>query len=328
VTRTFTRRNFMQLSAGAAAIPVVCGSARAQGYPTRTITLVVFTPAGAIPDIIGRLIGEGLSQRLGQPVIIENRPGAGGLLAMQSVARAPADGYTLLMLASVHTVAVSLYPDNPVTISRDVAPIASLNRDAFVLLVNPSSPTKTLAEFIAYAKANPGKVNLASNGTGNIPHLAGELFRMTAGIDTQHVPYRGTPAAFAALMGGEVHALFDTAGASLPLVQSGKLRALGVTSAQRRASMPDVPPISETLPGYEVIGWLGVGAPRDTPADIVQRLNREINAVLADATIKTRMTEFGSDQFVSSSPGEFAKFLVDDADKWGKVVKASGLKVK
>ena len=327
-SKGLARRKFIQLSAGAAALPFVSGKAWAQVYPARTITLVVFTPAGAIPDIIGRLIGEGLSQRLGKPVIIENRPGAGGLLAMQAVARAPADGYTLLLLASGHTVAVSLYPDNPVTISRDVAPIASLNRDAFVLLVNPSSPIKSLAEFIAYAKANPGKVNLASNGTGNIPHLAGELFRMTAGIDTLHVPYRGTPAAFAALMGGEVHALFDTAGASLPLVQSGTLRALAVTSAQRRSSMPDVPTIGETLPGYDVIGWLGIGAPRDTSTEIVQRLNREINAVLADPTIKTRMTEFGSDQFVSESPGEFAKFLVEDADKWGKVVKASGLKMK
>jgi tripartite-type tricarboxylate transporter receptor subunit TctC len=323
-----TRRKLVQLSAGAAALPFVSSKAWAQAYPSRTITLVVFTPAGAIPDIIGRLIGEGLSQRLGQPVIIENRPGAGGLLAMQAVARAPADGYTLLLLASPHTIAVSLYPDNPVTISRDVAPVASLNRDAFVLLVNPSFPAKTIAEFIAYAKANPGKVNLASNGTGNLTHLTGELFRMTAGIETQHVPYRGTPAAFTALMGGEVQALFDTSGASLPLIQSGRLRALGVTTAQRRPALPDVPPIGETLPGFDVIGWLGVSAPRDTPAEIVQRLNREINAVLADPMIKTRMTDLGSDQFVSSSPAEFAKFLTEDANKWGNVVKASGLKMK
>ena len=218
--KTLPRRKFIQLSA-AAAMPLVSSSTWAQGYPARTITLVVFTPAGAIPDIIGRLIGDGLAQRLGQPVIIENRPGAGGLLAMQAVARAPADGYTLLLLASPHTIAVSLYPDNPVTIARDVAPVASLNRDAFVLLVNPSFPAKTVAEFIAYAKANPGKVNLASNGTGNLTHLTGELFRMTASIETQHVPYRGTPAAFTGLMGGEVQAVFDTSGASLPLISVG-----------------------------------------------------------------------------------------------------------
>jgi tripartite-type tricarboxylate transporter receptor subunit TctC len=264
---------------------------------------------------------------LGQPVIVENRPGAGGTLAMQAVARAPADGHTLLLASSAHTVAVSLYPNVPVSITRDIAPVATLNRDAFVLLVNPSFSARSLADFIAYAKANPGKVNLASNGAGNLTHLAGELFRTTAGLDMLHVPYRGSPAAFAGLMAGEVHALFDTVGASLPLVQSGKLRALGVTTAERRSSLPDVPPIAESLPGYEVVGWLGIGAPQGTPAEIVQRLNREINAVLGEPTIKTRIADLGSDLFVSA-PGDFRKFVAEDADKWSKVVKGAGLKIE
>ena len=327
ISKTLARRKFIQLSVAAAAIPFVWGKALAQGYPTRAITLVVFTPAGAIPDIIARLIGDALSQRLGQPVIIENRPGAGGNIAMQAVVRAPADGHTLLLAAAVHTVAASLYASVPVTITRDIAPVAGLNRDAFVLLVNPSFPANSVAEFIAYAKANPGKINLASNGTGNLPHLAGELFRMAAGINTQHVPYRGTPAALAALMAGDVHALFDTVGASLELVRSGKLRALGVTSVERRPALPDVPAIGETVQGYRVDGWIGIGAPRGTPAEIVQRLNRDINAVLGDPTIKARMADLGSDPFVSS-PDDFGRFIIEDADKWAKVVKASGLKVE
>ncbi|MBX9823918.1 MAG: tripartite tricarboxylate transporter substrate binding protein [Xanthobacteraceae bacterium] len=329
-SQALARRRFIQWSAGALAIPVVSPKTWAQGgqaYPTRPINLVVFTPAGNLPDIMGRLIADVLSQRMGQPVIVENRPGAGGNLALQAVARAPADGHTLLLASSVHTVGVSLYPSVPANVTRDIAPVATLNRDAFILLVGLSSPAKSVAEFVAHATANPGKINLASNGTGTIPHLAGELFRMTAGIDTQHIPYRGSPAALAALMAGDVHALFDSAGASLPLVRSGKLRALGVTSAERLRSLPDVPAIAESLPGYEVIGWLGIGAPRGIPAEVVQRLNGEINAALGDPAIKARMNDLESNQFVSS-PGEFGKFLAEDAEKWRKVVEASGLKVE
>jgi tripartite-type tricarboxylate transporter receptor subunit TctC len=289
--------------------------------------LVVFVPAGAIPDIIGRLIGDALSRRLGQPIVIENRPGAGGNLALQAVARAPADGHTLLMLASPHAVNVTLYPNSPVSLPRDIVPVASLNRDTFVLLVNPSLPAQSVAEFIAYAKANPGKLNLSSNGTGNLTHLAGELLKSATGIETQHVPYRGSPAAFAALTAGDTHALIDTVGASLPLVQGGKLRALGVSSAGRVPALPNVQAIAETVPGYLVTGWLGIGAPKDTPADIVQRLNREINAVLNEPAIKSRMADLGSDPFVSA-PDAFARFTVEDADKWGKVVKAAGLKIE
>jgi tripartite-type tricarboxylate transporter receptor subunit TctC len=321
------RRKFIQLGASAAILPALSGQGWAQAYPSRPITLVVFLPAGAIPDIIARLIGESLSKRLGQPIIVENRPGAGGNLALQAVARAPADGQTLLLLASPHAVNVSLYPNNPVSLTRDIVPVASLNRDTFALLVNPSMPAKTVAEFIAYAKANPGKINLSSNGTGNLPHLAGELFKTATGIETQHVPYRGSPAALAALTAGEVHALFDTVGVSLTLIQSGKLRALGVSSTERIRALPDVPTIAETVPGYIVSGWLGIGVPQGTPGDIVQRLNREINAVLNEPAIKSRLTELASDPFVTT-PAEFAKFTAADAEKWAKVVKASGLKIE
>lgn len=321
------RRKFIQLSAGAAALPALSSHLWAQGYPSRPITLVVFLPAGAIPDIIARLIGDALSKRLGQPIIVENRPGAGGNLALQAVARAPADGQTLLLLASPHAVNVSLYPNNPVSLTRDIVPVASLNRDTFVLLVNPSMPAKTVAEFITYAKANPGKINLSSNGTGNLPHLAGELFKTATGIETQHVPYRGSPAALAALTAGDVHALFDTVGVSLTLIQSSKLRALGVSSTERIRALPDVPTIAETVPGYTVSGWLGIGVPQGTPGEIVQRLNREINAVLNEPAIKSRLTDLASDPFVTT-PAEFAKFTAADAEKWAKVVKASGLKIE
>ena len=325
----FDRRKFIQLSAGlgAAALPAVASKAWAQSYPSRPISLVVFLPAGAIPDLIGRLIGDALSQRLGQPVIIENRPGAGGNIALQTVARAPADGHTLLLLASPHAINVSLYPNNPVSLSKDITPVASLNRDTFVLLANPSLPVKNVAEFIAYAKANPGKINLSSNGTGNLTHLAGELFKTAAGIDTLHVPYRGSPAALAALTAGDVQALFDTVGTSFPLIQAGKIRALGVSSTQRVRMLPDVQTIAETVPGYTVTGWLGIGAPKATPAEIVQRLNREIGTVLNDPAVKAKMLELNSDPFVSTSEA-FAKFTADDAEKWGKVVKAAGVKVE
>jgi len=321
------RRKFIQLGASAAALPVLSGHAWAQAYPSRPISLVVFLPAGAIPDLIARLIGDALSQRLGQPIIIENRPGAGGNIALQTVARAQPDGHTLLLLASPHAINVTLYPNNPVSLAKDIIPVASLNRDTFALLVNPSVPAKTVAEFIAYAKANPGKINLSSNGTGNLTHLAGELFKTAAGIDTLHVPYRGSPAALAALTAGDVQALFDTIGTSFPLVQAGKIRALGVSSTERVRMLPDVQTIAETVPGYTVTGWLGIGAPKGTPAEIVQRLNREISAVLNEPGIKSKMAELNSDPFVST-PAEFAKFTAEDADKWGKVVKASGVKVE
>ena len=241
----FRRRQFLHLAAGAAALPAVSRVARAQAYPSRPVTLVVFVPAGGTPDIIARLVGQALSQRLGQSVVIDNRPGAGGNLALQAVARAPADGYTLLQVATPHAVNVTLYEKSTATVARDIIPVGSINNDSFVLLVNPSFPVKTVSELIAYAKANPGKINLSSSGTGNLTHLCGELFRMTTGIEVVHVPYRGTPAAHAALMAGNVHAMFDAVGSAVPHVQSGGLRALGVTATARLRVLPDVPLIGD-----------------------------------------------------------------------------------
>jgi tripartite-type tricarboxylate transporter receptor subunit TctC len=323
---TLDRRRLIQLGLSAAALPAVAGAAWGQTWPSRTISIVVFLPAGAIPDIIARLVGNALSQRLGQPIIIENRPGGGGNIALQSVARAPADGHTLLLLASPHAINVSLYPGAPMSLAKDIVPVASLNHDTFVLLANPSLPVKNVPEFVAYAKANPGKINLSSNGTGNLTHLAGELFKTATGIDTVHVPFRGSPAALNALTAGDVQALFDTVGTSFPLIQAGKIRALGVSSLERVRMLPDVQTIAETVPGYTVTGWLGIGAPKDTPADIVHKLNREIAAVLADPAVKSRMLELNSDPFVST-PEEFAKFTADDAEKWGRVVKAANIKL-
>ncbi len=319
------RRTFLRLAAGAVALPAVARIARAQTYPTRPVTLVVFVPPGGAPDIIARLVGQAMSRQLGQSVIIDNRPGAGGNLALQAVARAPADGYTLLQVASPHAVNVTLYEKNPVTVTRDIVPIASTNNDSFVLEVNPSFPAKTVAEFIAYAKANPGKINLASSGTGNLTHLCIELFRMMTGIDIVHVPFRGTPAAQSGIMAGDVHGMFDAVGGSLPLIQAGSLRALGVTATARMRVLPDTPLIGDTVPGYTVTGFLGFGAPKGTPPEIITQLNHEINAALADPAVKTRMAELGSD-ILTGSPADFGKLITEETDKWAKVVKFAGLK--
>ena len=319
------RRKFLHLAAGAAALPALSHVAEAQAYPLRPVSLIVFVPAGGTPDIIARLVGQAMSQRLGQSVVIDNRPGAGGNLALQAVARAPADGYTLLQVATPHAVNVTLYEKSTLTVTRDIVPVASINNDSFVLLVNPSFQAKTVPEFIAYAKSNPGKINLASSGTGNLTHLCGELFRMTTGIELVHVPYRGTPAAHSALMAGDVHAMFDAVGSAVPHIQSGALRALGVSATAHLRVLPDVPLIGDAVPGYAVTGWLGIGAPKGTPAEIVERLNREVNASLADPTVKTRMAELGSEIF-TGSPADFAKLVAEETEKWGKVVKFAGLK--
>jgi tripartite-type tricarboxylate transporter receptor subunit TctC len=322
---TLPRRAFLQLAAGAAALPAIAPDASAQAWPSRPITLIVFVPAGGTPDIIARLLGQALSQRLGQSMVIDNRPGGGGNLALQAVARAAPDGYTLLQVATPHAINVTLYEKSPSTVTRDIILVASTNSDAFVLLVNPAFTAKSVPEFIAYAKANPGKINVSSSGTGNLSHLAGELFRMSTGIEVVHVPYRGTPAAHAALIAGEVHAMFDAIGSAVPQIQSGALRALGVTAATRMRVLPDVPAIAEVVPGFSVMGWLGYGVPKGTPADIVERLNAAVNAVLADPAIKTRMAELGSD-VISGSTADFGKLVADDTEKWAKVVKFAGLK--
>jgi tripartite-type tricarboxylate transporter receptor subunit TctC len=324
---SLARRKFIQLGLGAAAVPAISRKGWTQNYPSRPITLVVFLPAGAVPDLVGRIIGDALSQRLGQPIIVDNRPGAGGNIALQAVARAPADGQTLLLLASPHAVNMSIYPNNPVNLTKDIVPVASLNHDTFALLVNPSVPVNTVAEFIAYAKANPGKINLASNGTGNLTHLAGEMFKTATGIDALHVPYRGSPAALAALTAGDVQAGFDTIGTSFPMIQAGRVRALGVSSLARVSMLPNIQTIAETVPGYTVTGWLGIGAPKGTPAEIVERLNREISAVLGESAIRAKMAELNSEPF-ASTPAEFAKYIAEDVDKWGKVVKTAGIKIE
>ena len=321
------RRQFVHLAVGAAALPAVSRMSWAQAYPSRPVILIVFVPAGGTPDIIARLVGQSLSQRLGQSVIIDNRPGAGGNLALQAVARAPADGYTLLMIATPHAINVTLYEKSTIAITRDIVPVASINNDSFVLLVNPSFPAKTVPEFIAYAKTNPGKINLASNGTGNLTHLSGELFRMMTGIEVVHVPYRGTPAAHSALMARDMDAMFDAVGSSLPHIQSGTLRALGVTATARLRVLPDVPLIGDVVSGYAVTGWLGIGVPKDTPAEIVDKLNKEINAALGDPAVKVRMAELGSEIF-TGSPADFGKLVAEETEKWAKVVKFAGLKAE
>ena len=323
----FPRRKFLHLAAGAATLPAVSVIAGAQTYPSRPISLIVFVPAGGTPDIIARLIGQSMSQRLGQSVVIDNRPGAGGNLALQAVARAPADGYMLLLVATPHAVNVTLYEKSPVTITRDIVPVARINQDSFVLLVNPSFPAKTVREFIDYAKANPGKINLASAGTGNLTHLCGELFRMMTEIDVVHVPYRGTPAAHSALLAGDVQAFFDAVGSSMAHIQAGSLRALGVTATARLKVLPDIPLIGDVVPGYAVTGWLGVGAPTGTSPEIIERLNREVNAALADPAVRARLAELGSEP-LPGSPGEFAKLVADETEKWSKVVKFAGLKAE
>ncbi len=320
------RRRFLQL-AGSAALAAAPQSARAQSYPSRPITIMVFVGAGGAPDIIARLIGQGLSQRIGQPVVIENRPGGGGNLSLQAVARAPADGHTLLLIATPHAINVTLYEKLNVNVIRDIAPVASINNDSFVMLVNPSSPIKSVAEFIVHAKSNPGKVNLTSSGNGNLTHLSGELFRMASGIDLVHVPYRNTPAALTALMAGDVHVIFDALPSAMPHVKAGSLRPLGVTAPARVKALPDVPSISDTVPGYAVTGWLGIGAPHGTPAEIIAKLNKDINAVVSDPEIAARLASFGSDPF-TSTPASFGKLIAAETEKWEKVVRFAGLKIE
>ena len=319
------RRQILHLAAGAAALPAASRVAWAQAYPSRPVTLIVFVPAGGTPDIIARLVGQALSQRLGQSLVIDNRPGGGGNLALQAVARAPADGYTLLMVATPHAVNVTLYEKSTTTVMRDIVPVAGLNNDSFVLLANPAFAAKTVPELIAYAKANPGRINLGSSGTGNLSHLSGELFRMMTGIEVVHVPYRGTPAAHSALLAGDVHVIFDAVASSLPQIQSGALRALGVTASERQRVLPDIPPIGDSVPGFAVTGWLGIGAPKGTPAEIVERLNQEVNLALADPAVKARMADLGSEPLFGSV-SDFAKLIANETEKWARVVKFAGLK--
>jgi len=321
----YPRRRILSLAASAATLPAVSRLSWAQTYPTRLVRIVVGFPPGGGADITARLIGQWLSERLGQPFIIENRPGAASNIATETVARSPADGYTLLLVGTFNTSNAALYDNPNFNFIRDIAPVASIDRLPIVMEVNPSVPAKTVPEFVAYAKANPGKVNMASAGTGGIGHLAGELFKMAAGVNLVHVPYRGTTPALTDLLAGQVQVMFDVTPSSLPHIKAGKLRPLAATSATRLELMPDIPTVGEFLPGYEVSFWYGIGAPRNTPAEIVDRLNKEINAALADPKTKARLADFGGTPFIGS-PADFGKLIADETEKWGKVVRAANIK--
>jgi tripartite-type tricarboxylate transporter receptor subunit TctC len=319
------RRKFLHLTAGAATLPAVSRIAWAQTYPTRPVRIIVgFAPGGAA-DIMARLIGQWLSERLGQPIIVDNRPGAGGTIGTEIGVRAPPDGYTLLMALSLNAINASLYDNLSFNFIRDTAPVASIASIPFVMEVHPSFPAKTVPEFIAYAKANPGKISMASAGIGTPGHVAGELFKMMAGVEMVHVPYRVVPAALTDLLSGQVQVMFDATPSSLPHIRAGKLRPLAVTTAKRQEILPDVPAVDEFLPGYEARGWYGVVVPKARPREIVEKLNKEINAALADPNMKKRLTDLGGAVF-AGSPADFGKFIADETEKWGKVIKSAGIK--
>jgi len=319
------RRQFLHLAASAAALPAVPRIARAQAYPTRPVRIIVGFPAGDGSDIIARLMGQWLSERLGQPFVIENRPGAATNIAAEAVVRAPADGYSLLVVMPPNAINATLYEKLSFNFIRDIAPVASIVRIPNVMLVNPSVPTKTVPEFIAYAKANPGKLNFASGGNGTPAHLAGELFKMMTGVNMVHVPYRGNTPAFADLLGGRVQVMFPDMASSLEYIRASRLRPLAVTPATRSEVLSDIPTVGDFVPGFEVSVFFGVGVPKNTPAEIVDRLNREINAGLADPTIKARLVNLGGTVF-AGSPTDFGKLIAEETEKWAKVVKFSGAK--
>jgi tripartite-type tricarboxylate transporter receptor subunit TctC len=321
------RRNFLHLAAGAAALLGVSRIARAQAYPARPVRLIVpIAPAGAT-DITARLIGQWLSERLGQPFVIENRPGGGSNIGTEAVVRAPADGYTLLMAGSFNATNAALYEKLNFNFIPDIAPVAGVFRGPYAMVVNPSVPAKSVPEFIAYAKANPRKLNMASAGNGTASHVAGELFKMMAGVDLVHVPYRGAGPGLNDLLGGQVQVMFPTTVASIGHIRSGRLRALAVTAATRSDALPDVPTVGEFVPGYEASIWYGVCAPKATPAEIVDKLNKEVNAGLADPKIKARLVDLGGD-VLALSPADFGKFIADETEKWTKVVKFAGIKLQ
>jgi len=316
------RRKFLATLGGAPAWPL---AARAQAYPSRPVRIIVpFAPAGA-SDITARLIGQWLSERLGQQFVIENRPGGGGNIGTEAVVRAPADGYTLLMVGSANASNATFYDKLNFNFIRDIAPVGSVFRGPYVMVVNPSVPARSVPEFIAYAKANPGKLTMASSGTGAVPHVAGELFKMMAGIDMVHVPYRGGGPALTDLLAGQVQVYFPTTVASIGYIRAGRLRALAVTAATRSDALPDIPTVGEFLPGYEASTWYGVGAPKGTPAEIVEKLNKEINAGLADPTMKARLADLGGD-VLALSPADFGKLIADETEKWAKVIKFANIK--
>jgi tripartite-type tricarboxylate transporter receptor subunit TctC len=319
------RRQFLHLAAGAAALPALPHIARAQAYPTRPVRLIVpIGPAGAA-DITARLIGHWLSERLAQQVIVENRAGGGSNIGTEAVVRAPPDGYTLLLVAPPNAVNATLYDKLNYNFIRDIAPVASISRGPNVMVVNPSVPAKTIPEFIAYAKTNPGKLNMASSGNGTSPHVAGELFKMMTGINMVHVPYRSTAAVVTDLLSGQMQVYFGTTISSIQYIKAGSLRALAVTTATRSEALPDIPTVAEFVPGYEASALFGVGAPKGTPVEIVEKLNKEINVALADPKMKARIADVGG-TVLPGSPAEFGKLIADETEKWSKVIKFAGIK--
>jgi tripartite-type tricarboxylate transporter receptor subunit TctC len=321
-----SRRRFLRLAAGVTAFPAVSQIALAQSYPSRPVRIVVGFPAGGGIDIVARLMGQWLSERLGQPFVIENRPGAAGNVGVEAVVRAPPDGYTLLWANSANAISATLYEKLNYNFIRDIAAVAGVVRVPQVMEVNPSFPAKTVPEFIAHAKAHPGKLNFGSAGTGSALHVAGELFKMMAGVDLVHVPYRGGAPALTDLLGGQVQVMFDNIPSSIEHIRAGKLRALAVTTALRSEALPDVPTVGEFVPGYEASIWWGVGVPKNTPAEFIDKLNKEINAGLADPKIKARLAADFGGTVLAGSPADFGKLIAEEIDKWGKVVRFAGAK--
>jgi tripartite-type tricarboxylate transporter receptor subunit TctC len=320
-----SRRRFLRFAAGAAALPALARMARAQAYPNRAVRIIVAYAAGATNDTLARLIGQWLSERLGQTFVIENRPGAGTNLATEAVVRALPDGYTLLLTGPANATNATLYERLSFNFLRDIVPVAGFVRVPQVIVVHPSLPVTTVPELIAYAKANPGRINMASAGNGSSLHLAGELFKLMAGVDLQHVPYRGGAPMYTDLLAGQTQVMFGVMTTSITYIRTGKLRALGVTTAARLDVLPEVPTVAEFVPGYEASSPYGLGAPKGTPADIVDRLNREVNLGLADPRLKARLADMGGIP-LAGSPADYGRLLVDETEKWGKVVKFAGVK--
>jgi tripartite-type tricarboxylate transporter receptor subunit TctC len=321
------RRQFLHLAAGAAALPVMPRLAWAQAYPTRPVRVIVATAAGGGNDIIARLIGQWLSARLGQQFVVENRPGAGSNIGTEAVVRASADGYTLLLVSASNAINATLYEKLTFNFMQDIVPVAGIMRTPNVMLVNPSIPANTALEFIAYAKANPGKINMGSGGNGTPSHVSGELFKIMAGVNLVHVPYRGLSPAMTDLLGGQVQVMFGGTTASIAYTRTGKLRALAVTTTARSELLPDVPTLADVVPGYEASQWYGIGAPKNTPTEIIDTLNKEINASFGDPKIEARLADLGGTG-LPGSPADFAKLIADETEKWGKVVRAANIKAE
>jgi tripartite-type tricarboxylate transporter receptor subunit TctC len=321
------RRQFLRLTAGAIALPAVSRTARAQAYPTRPVRIIVGFGPGGVTDIVARIIAQWLSERLGQPFVVENRPGAGTNLATNAVVRAPPDGYTLLLTTSTNFINATLFDNLSFNFIRDIAPVASIDRTPAIMELNLAVPAKTVPEFITYAKANPGKLNMAAVGPGSVTHIHGELFKIMAGVDLVTVQYSNPAPALLDLIRGQVQVMFDPVVSSIENIKAGKLRPLAVTTASRLEILPDVPTVGEFVPGYEASGFAGIGAPKNTPVEIIQLLNRQINAGLANAALRARLVELGGIP-VASTPDEFAKYIVEETEKWGKVVRAANIRVE